>query len=183
MHPSSSELRFPKLILALLIVALAAAGAAPVSSGITPTARFEAVSALEQVDGVTLAAPDRDWLAFDDEVRDQQGLPPRYAVVNEVAIGPETAGTWESIGGGRMLWRYRIQSPGSKSINLGFTRYFMPSGGQLMVYPALDALDTRGPFTAADNEEHGELWVPLVRSDDVIVEVTVPLTRIMHEGG
>ncbi len=182
MHPSSPELRISKLILALLVLALATAGAAPAAAppspfGTTPTARLEAVSALEQVDGVTLAAPDRDWLAFDDEVRDQQGLPPRYAVVNEVAIHPESAGTWESIDGGRMLWRYRIQSPGSKSINLGFSRYFMPPGGQLMVYPALDALDTRGPFTAADNEEHGELWVPLVRSDDVIVEVTVPASR------
>ena len=145
MHPSSPELRFPRLILALLVLALATVGAAPIPAAIAPTARLEAVSPLEQVDGVTLAAPDRDWLAFEDEAREQQGLPPRYAVVNEVAIHPDSAGTWESIAGGRMLWRYRIQSPGSSSINLGFSRYFMPPGGQLMVYPALDALDTRGP--------------------------------------
>ena len=32
----------------------------------------------------------------------------------------------------------------------------------------------RCAFTAADNEEHGELWTPAVLTDDVIIEVVVP---------
>ena len=142
-----------------------------------PTARQEVVADIEQVDSVSLLAPDTGWLAIDDEAREQAGEPPRYALVNDVAIRPESHGTWEEISGDRMLWRLRIQSPGSKSINLGFFRFFMPPGGQLMVYPAHDSLDTRGPFTDADNEEHGQLWVPLVRADDIVVEVTLPTAR------
>ena len=49
----------------------------------------------------------------------------------------------------------------------------MPSEGELFVYAA-DGSGLRGPFTAADNATHGELWTPLLRSDDIVVEVTVP---------
>jgi hypothetical protein len=34
------------------------------------------------------------------------------------------------------------------------------------------------PFTAADNEAHGELWTPVVLTDDLVVEVRVPLAEL-----
>ena len=46
----------------------------------------------------------------------------------------------------------------------------MPSGGTLVMYTP-DFKNILGPFTPADNEEHEELWTPVVDGDDLIVEV------------
>jgi hypothetical protein len=117
--------------------------------------------------------PDFAQLASEDAEREAAGLAPRYAIPHEVRITPGEAGLWESIDADTMLWRFRTVAPGAYSLNLGFTRYFMPPGGQLTIYSA-DSGQVVRPFTAADNEDHGELWTPVVLTHDLIVEVTIP---------
>ena len=107
------------------------------------------------------------------DAQDPTPGPLRFAEPQSTQIRPSTHGTWETLVDGRRLWRARVASPGARSINLGFTRYRMPTGGQLFVY-APDYTTSFGPFTAADNEAHGELWTPPVRGDEVIVEVVLP---------
>ena len=68
----------------------------------------------------------------------------------------------------------RIYSMGAKSLNLGFTKYLMPEGGSLILYSA-DYENIIGPFTRADNEEHEQLWTPILDGDDMIIEVQVPV--------
>jgi lysyl endopeptidase len=68
------------------------------------------------------------------------------------------------------LWRAQIRSPGALSINLGFTQYFMPPGGALHIYTP-DRSEIVRPFTSEDNEEHGQLWTPILSGDTAIVEV------------
>ncbi|MEL6844714.1 MAG: serine protease, partial [Bacteroidota bacterium] len=58
-------------------------------------------------------------------------------------------------------------------MNLGFTDYFMPHGGSLMIYSS-DKSIVRGPFSPADNEDHGQLWTPVIEGDELILEVTIP---------
>jgi len=152
----------------------AALGAPP---AVSPSAQNFPVMALESVDLLQVAALDRVALAAEDEERDRQGLAPRYAVTNPVSVTPSEAGTWETLGEDTSLWRLRITSPGASSVNLGFERYRMPEGGRLMVYAA-DMTHVLRPFTSADNEDHGELWTPVVASDDVVVEVTIPTKAI-----
>jgi V8-like Glu-specific endopeptidase len=161
--------------LPVLLVTVAALTAVPASGAreaVPPTAQVVPVAALGSVDVLEVPALDRAALAAEDEERDRQGLAPRYAVPNEVAATPASAGTWEDVGGGVSLWRLRITSPGASSINLGFSRYVMPKGGRLMVYAA-DMSHVLLPFTAGDNADHGELWTPVVSSDHIVVEVTV----------
>ncbi len=119
-------------------------------------------------------APPVDLAAVhaEDDLRRQQGLPHRFAIGNDVTIRPETHGTWETIGDA-LLWRLRVTSPGALSINFGFTRYLMPADGRLSVYAADGSYRIR-PFTGLDNASHGELWTPIVPSDDVVIEVTIP---------
>lgn len=107
------------------------------------------------------------------DARDQTPGPLRFAEPHSTQIRPSTHGTWETLVDGRRLWRVRIASPGAESINLGFSRYRMPTGGQLFVY-APDYDPSYGPFTAADNEAHGELWTPLIPGDEVIIEAVLP---------
>lgn len=101
----------------------------------------------------------------------------RYAEPIQVSIVPEnwqetrlTAdGTTTQIS----VWRTRINSRGALSLNFGFTEYFMPEGGSLHIYTPDHSQRIR-PFTALDNEVHGQLWTPMIKGDTIIIEVNVP---------
>jgi len=120
---------------------------------------------------------DLDKVRLEDQKREQSGLPPRFAVPTIVSVRPATDGTWENIDENTLLWRLRIGSPGAESINLGFSRYQMPQGGQLYVYAA-DYSSVIRPFNHLDNETHGELWTPVVPSDEIVVELTIPAAAL-----
>ena len=94
-----------------------------------------------------------------------------------VDVDPATHGRWEVVNEGRTaVWRLRVVSGGAVSLNFGFTRYRMPSGGSLRLY-APDGEGAIGPFTSADNESHGELWTPIVSGSEVVIEVVLPANR------
>jgi len=116
-------------------------------------------------------------LLAEDEIRAAQGLPPRFAQPIPVVVTPWNHGTWETLSDGTSLWRLRILSAGALSLNLGFTRYQMPKGGRLTLYPP-DASQVVGPFTSADNETHGQLWSPIILSDEIVIEVSLPTSKV-----
>lgn len=142
-----------------------------------PTAMVVKVQPLSDVHQIMSPLGDRAALQVEDDMREAQGLAPRFAVPSAVKLTPENAGTWEQIDKELLVWRLRVTSPGALSLNLGFTRFQMPAGGRLMVYSA-DGMTVLRPFTDADNESHGQLWTPVVPADDVVVEVTVPAAEV-----
>lgn len=101
------------------------------------------------------------------------GGPLYFAEPVETQITPPQHGTWEAGPDEQRIWRLRIRSDDARSLNLGFTRYRMPPGGRLFVY-APDRSTVHGPFTATDNESHGELWTPIIPGDELIIEVNIP---------
>ena len=104
--------------------------------------------------------------------------PFRFAEPFEVQVTPTGDGRWEATADGKTaVWRLRVVSPGAVSINLGFTRYRMPPDGSLRVYTP-DGSEAIRPFTDADNEDHGELWTPIVSGEEAVIEVAVPAARI-----
>ena len=103
----------------------------------------------------------------------EPGRAPHFAETTEVFVTPDTHGNWEELENGNMVWRLRILSATAKSLNLGFTKYFMPIGGTLVLYSA-DMERVMGPFTPSDNEEHEQLWTPILNGDQLVVEVKVP---------
>jgi lysyl endopeptidase len=139
-----------------------------------PTASQHSVLDVNRLDAVIPAKLDLLRLGEEDAERDRQGLPPRFAIPQRVAITPARRGTWEDLGNGQMLWRLRIFGrEGTTSLNLGFSRFKMSPNSRLMLYSA-DGTQVLRPFTAADNEAHGELWTPVILTADLIVELTVP---------
>ncbi|UCF33085.1 MAG: hypothetical protein JSV78_12205 [Phycisphaerales bacterium] len=126
--------------------------------------------------GIQVILPERAVIDAEDEERARDGLPPRYAIPHPVFITPDTDGRWEHSAPKVSVWTLRISSPGALSINFGFTRYHMPDDSQLIVRAA-DGSHSVGPYTEDDNEDHGQLWTPVVLSDDVVVEATVPVGR------
>ena len=103
----------------------------------------------------------------------EPGRAPHFAETMEVFVTPNTHGNWEELENGNMVWRLRILSTNAKSLNLGFTKYFMPAGGTLVLY-STDMERVMGPFTPSDNEEHEQLWTPILNGDHLVVEVQVP---------
>ncbi len=103
----------------------------------------------------------------------EPGRAPHFAETMEVFVTPDTHGNWEELDNGNMVWRLRILSATAKSLNLGFTKYFMPTGGTLVLYSA-DMERVMGPFTPSDNEEHEQLWTPILNGDQLVVEVQLP---------
>lgn len=160
--------------LAWLLLLFACGSVAHAAEDVIPTAASHSVLDVNRLESVVAAQLDLARLGEEDVARDRQGLPPRFAVPERVSITPAQHGTWEALGNGRMLWRLRIVGrEGTTSLNLGFTRFKMPNRSRLLLYSADGRQITRS-FTAADNEAHGELWTPVVLTNDLIVELTVP---------
>lgn len=132
---------------------------------------------LDEVATLELAPYDLGALLKEDDQRRDQGLPPRFALPIERHVSPKDAGTWENLDKDTLLWRLRVRSPGAVSLNLGFGQYRMTPGGSLHLYSA-DRTHLVQPFTSADNEAHGELWTPVVLTDDLVVELVVPANEI-----
>ncbi|HEY0505126.1 MAG TPA: PKD domain-containing protein [Lysobacter sp.] len=171
--------RLPALLVLPLALGLSAAALA--SERPAPAAFNHAgVSRLDQVELRRMPAVDVAALRAED-ARRPSDAPVRFAKPIAVNLNPLNAGAWEDLGDGNRLWRVRIASPGALSINLGFSKYRMPEGGRLLVYPA-DQGPNSNPnlvrsFGAADNEAHGQLWTPVVFDDEIVVEVVVPAAR------
>jgi lysyl endopeptidase len=160
------------LLLLSLFALAGTAWAAP--EAVVPTAAKYAVLDVNRLDAVLPGKLDLVRLGEQDAARERLGLPPRFAVPQQVSVGPARRGTWEDLGDGQMLWRLRVLGrEGTTSLNLGFTRFHLPPGARLLLYSA-DGSQVLRPFTAADNERHGQLWTPVVLTSDLIVELTVP---------
>jgi hypothetical protein len=164
------------LFVSLITTALAAQGS-PVAQGIDPVGRVHPAAApLAKVPAIAVPAIDRQAIELEDELRHQQGLPARFAIPNTVQAAPLTHGLWEALDGSWSLWRLRIQAPESSHVNLGFRDFVLPDSARLMVYSS-DYSSIVRPFVAADRLPTGELWTPVVDTEEIVVEVYVPTTQ------
>jgi len=128
-----------------------------------------------EIEKIQLPELNNNALMAAENARRSPGLAPRYAENIAVDISPLNSGTW-SESNGRAIWRLIIESKNAKSLNLGFTRYIMPEGGTLVMYNE-DQSEIVGPFSAQDNEDHKELWTPILQDDELVVEVSIPVER------
>ena len=146
-----------------------------VQAGVCLLVSTGALSAADLASVPVMEVPSVDYalVELEDQQRELSGLAPRFAIPNAVLASPETDGLWEVVDEDTSVWRWRVSSPGALSLNLGFTSYCMPEGGALSVRAA-DLSHVLRPFTAHDNAEHGELWTPVVLSDELMIELTIP---------
>ena len=131
---------------------------------------------IEELPVLTLPPLDNETLLQAELSQRAPGRPPRFAEPVAVDVSPETHGKWEISPAGYAIWRFRIRSSGARSLNLGFDQYTMPDGGNLFLFTP-DQSRILGPFSPADNQDHAQLWTPVLDTDDLIVEVQVPVER------
>ena len=104
------------------------------------------------------------------------GRPETFAVTSDVAIRPATHGRWSDAPGARSVWRLRLRSRGAHSLNLGFSEFDLAPGAELYLLGRKTG-ERFGPFTPADEEDHNQLWTPLVPGDELLVELYAPRGR------
>jgi tetratricopeptide (TPR) repeat protein len=132
-----------------------------------------AAQPLSTVAVLTVPAIDRVTIAAEDVDRRRNGAPARYAIPFAVTASPATHGTWEQLDGTWSLWRLRIQAPNSSHINLGFAAFALPAGGRLQLYSS-NYQDIVRPFDQNDHSPTGQLWSPVVWTDEITAEIYVP---------
>ena len=129
-------------------------------------------SPITELEVVQMPFQDNELLLAQELQNARIDEPPRFAVNIPVKITPATHGVWEEIKTDRWVWRLVIESKDAKSLNFGFGEFKMPPSGSFIMYNT-DKSIIRGPFTPLDNEEHNQLWTPVILSDKVVLEVSV----------
>ncbi|MCP4293724.1 MAG: T9SS type A sorting domain-containing protein [bacterium] len=130
------------------------------------------VKSLSQVSLRTFPTVDLIQMQEEDTERELEGLPFRFAFPNQVDISPANSGTWEEMSSGQHIWRQRLSCPDAVSLNLGFESYHLPESASLLIYSATG----EGPvfvFDASDNRFSGDLWTPVILSDEMVIELKV----------
>lgn len=128
---------------------------------------------LKKIPVLQLPAQDNAALLAKEMSARRKGRPNNFAVNLPVQIRAQSAGRWRDEGS-ISYWRLLVSSPGAKSLNLGFAEYILPEGAAL--YLSTDN-DRYGPFTAADNELHKQLWTPILAGDELLIELEVPTDK------
>ena len=122
-----------------------------------------------------LPAVDEAALRAEDARGTDRIGPSRYGTVLNTTFSPTRTGTWEQLPSGNWLWRLRLQSRDAVSMSVGLTPFRLPEGARLYLHGPKGDL-VRGPYTA-DDATNGQLWTPLVRGEEVILELEVPQDR------
>ncbi len=164
----------------VLVLLLLAIGPGQQASGVPSEGGTgsQGKNASHGLEPMILPAIDAEEVLLADQRRAAVGQQPHYAATIDVDIDPfGDAGTWEVVGPGRTArWRLRLVSRGALSLNLAFTRFRMPPGGSLELISA----DGRrvGPWTELDNEDHGQLWTPPISTEDLMLELRLPIDQV-----
>ena len=143
---------------------------------------------LQESDQFVLPAMDHQRL-IDHYDQDSKAGPLRFAEPRDVHINPNKDGIWEYTRNNKLIWRYYIKSTGAYSINLGFSEYQLPASASLYIYSP-DKQEVVGPFGQKDNDKHLQLWTPVIKGDELIIELQLDasdeeykllLSRINHD--
>lgn len=92
-----------------------------------------------------------------------------FAVAAPLAAA-ESDGAWDEPSPGLARWRLRIGSTGARSLSLQVRNLRLPPGAELWLYDR-GGHDVQGPITTSSA---GSAWLPLVRSDELQIEATMP---------
>ncbi len=116
-------------------------------------------------------------ILHEDEIDDQNGLPPRFGLKINANFNTKNSGTWIDLPDGGKLWRLPIKSPGALSINLLYDYFHLPPGGKLHIYNS-QRNQVIGAFTEYNNKgtlkKPGKFATGLVYGDETILEYYHP---------
>ncbi|MBL4625910.1 MAG: trypsin-like peptidase domain-containing protein, partial [Flavobacteriales bacterium] len=163
-----------KAILLSLFVCFLNYSKAQISHGGTPRSFKLGASLNKQIPVETMSSYDQTILDAEDALNDQhKDIPWRFGYNHLVNLNPQNSGAWEELGKGAKLWRLTIVSPGAKSINLTFNKYYLPEGANLFIYNE-DKSEILGALTSENNKTTKDLGTTLLSGDVIVLEYYEP---------
>lgn len=125
---------------------------------------------LEDIPGVVTEKLDMAAIEAEDRVVDQyKETPYRFGIEHEVSIDVLAEGKFTLLKKGDKLWQYAITCPAATSVNLLFSQWHLPVGGQVTIWNA-DRTEFLGAYTHENNQEWGSLAVGVIHTDKIVVE-------------
>ena len=122
---------------------------------------------------ITLPKKNNNYLLTRELEAYEPGRPIQFAVSDTLKANVKNSGKWSTIKAGIEAWTLEVESEGALSINLGFKTFKLPEGAELFIYNKSRSYAI-GPFTSLDNEDHLQLWTPIIKGDKVVIELLVP---------
>ena len=120
-----------------------------------------------------LAGVDPAALVAEDTAAAVPGTPLRFAIPQKVDLHPGNSGRWRKVATGGRVWHLRFSSDGATDLNFGFTDYHLPEGARLYIVSEYNGY-FQGPYTAAHNKPHRQLYTPVIPGSQGHVELYLP---------
>ncbi len=109
----------------------------------------------------------------EDSLHGNEKRAARFARKFFTDLRPDNSGIRFTLADGTKVWQCGIRSKGAYSINLLFTRYYVPKGAKLFIYNS-NRTSKIGAFTEQNNNEYLKLPTAPVYGDEIIVEYQEP---------
>ncbi|HBS88164.1 MAG: hypothetical protein A2W91_05185 [Bacteroidetes bacterium GWF2_38_335] len=159
------------LLITLLVVLFAAglsfSSFAQVGNGGTPPSFTQNLG--DDIDVITLPAPDVQALQREDEIAEQEKELYRFGKVIWTDLTPENSGTWTELPDGGRVWRLTIKAEGALGLGVLYKHFQIPYGGKLYLYNK-DKKQLLGAYSNATNLKGEEFANEAIRGDEVTLE-------------
>ncbi len=132
----------------------------------------QSIKSLDSAPTLQIPALDMKKIAKEDANFSKFEKTYRFAVAYDAQDSYTNKGQWTDAGD-QSIWRLAVDAKETLNLSFGFKDVFLPTGAQLYVY-SKDYSQVIGPFTEKDNNEFQELWTPIIKGGDAIIEISVP---------
>ncbi|MEL6720639.1 MAG: hypothetical protein AAFP82_18185, partial [Bacteroidota bacterium] len=116
----------------------------------------------------------------EDEERERDNMPFRFAKPFPVSYSIQDVGAWTDLPNGDRIWRLKVTCQEALSVNLLYDNFYMPPGGLYYIY-ATDRSEVIGAFGAHNNRDSRQFATAMVHSTSVILEYYEP-AAVIGEG-
>jgi len=118
----------------------------------------------------------------EEDARDRlrPGVARRVGFPMRTDLTPGNSGSWEELPGGDRVWRLRLETAGALWTVVGLETFRIEPGARLVAHDPASAT-IHGPYSAADVRRHGQLWLPPIAGDTVILELEWPAALAARE--
>ena len=162
---------FPIVILLFLLGFFSSNLNAQISEGGIPRGWF---INNEAIPVITMPTLDKEALLQEDKIEESLNLPFRFGYPHEVNIDLLKAGKKDFLIDGTVIIRLKIHCPEATTINLTYNDFYLPAGAKYFIYSE-DRSELLGAFTNRNNNEDGLFATGLIRGENVILELQVPV--------
>lgn len=131
------------------------------------------VFSAQQVSKLTLAEPDYDKLAKEDEEDGKVGGK-FYRAATLIAMDADlnNSGTWTYLANGYKVWRLTVGTPGAKAVNFYLDKFNLPEGVKLYVVNK-NGKQVLGAFTSANNNKFNNFAIQEVQGNEATLEMNI----------